>query len=60
MAETIKYGEKNNHFYTKEDLLNADSDPVIINYLWENHLNKKVIKYQEEIDKYARINNFIK
>ena len=60
VAETIKYGEKNNHFYTKEDLLNADSDPVIINYLWENHLNKKVIKYQEEMDKYARINNFIK
>ena len=52
--------EKNEHFYTKEDLLNADSDPVIINYLWENHLNKKVIKYQEEMDKYARINNFIK
>ena len=59
VAQTIKYGEKNNHFYTKEDLLNADSDPVIVNYLWENQLNKKVKKYEDEKDKYAKINGFI-
>ena len=56
VAETMKYGEKNNHLYTKEELLNADSDPVIINYLWENKLGKKVKKYEDEIEKYAKIN----
>ena len=56
VAETMKYGEKNNHFYTKEDLLNADSDPVIINYLWEKKLEKKVKKYEDEIEKYTKIN----
>ena len=58
VAETLKYGEKNNHFYTKEDLLSADSDPVIINYLWENQLGKKVKRYEEEKEKYAKINSF--
>ena len=56
VAETLKYGEKNNHFYTKEDLLNADSDPVIVNYLWENKLGMKNKKYEEEIEKYTKIN----
>ena len=50
--------EKNEHFYTKEDLLNADSDPYIINYLWENKLGKNVKKYNEDKNKYAKINNF--
>ena len=59
VAETFEYGEKNNHFYTKEDLLSADSEPVIINYLWDNQLNKKVKKYEEEKNKYAKINGFI-
>ena len=58
VAETLKYGEKNIHFYTKEDLLSADSDPVIINYLWENQLGKKVKRYEEEKEKYAKINSF--
>ena len=60
VAETMKYGEKNNHFYTKEDLLAADGEPFIVNYLWENQLNKKVKKYEEEKDKYAKINSFKK
>ena len=58
VAETFKYGEKNNHFYTKEDLLIADSEPVIVNYLWDNQLNKKVKKYEDEKDRYANINGF--
>ena len=56
----MKYGEKNNHFYTKEDLLSADGEPFIVNYLWENQLNKKVKKYEEKKDKYAKINCFKK
>ena len=58
VAETMKYGEKNNHFYTKEDLLSADSDPFVVNYLWENQLGKKVKKYEDEKEKYAKINGF--
>ena len=58
VAETFKYGEKNNHFYTKEDLLRADSEPVIVNYLWDNQMNQKVKKYEEEKAKYAKINGF--
>ena len=54
----MKCDEKNDHFYTKEDLLNADSDPYIINYLWENKLGKNVKKYNEDKNKYAKINNF--
>ena len=50
--------EKNEHFYTKEDLLNADSDPYIINYLWEKKLGKIVQKYNDDKSKYAKINNF--
>ena len=60
VAETMKYGEKNNHFYTKEDLLSADGEPFIVNYLWENQLNKKVKKYEEEKDKYEKINSLKK
>ena len=58
VAETLKYGDKNNHFYTKEDLLSADSDPFIVNYLWEKQLGKKVKKYEEELEKYSKINGF--
>ena len=56
VGEAMKYGETNNHFYTKEDLLNADNDPVIVNYLWDCQLNKKIQKYEEEKNKYAKIN----
>ena len=54
--QTLKYGEKYNHFYTKEDLLSADSDAFIINYLWDKELGKKVEKYEEELEKYCKIN----
>jgi len=58
VEKMMKCDEKNDHFYTKEDLLNADSDPYIINYLWENKLGKNVKKYNEDKNKYAKINNF--
>ena len=56
VEQTLKYGEKYNHFYTKEDLLSADSDAFIINYLWDKELGKKVEKYEEELEKYSKIN----
>jgi hypothetical protein len=40
VIETLKIGEKYNHFYTKEELIKADDDPVIIHYAWEKQLNK--------------------
>ena len=58
-AESIKYGEKSNHFYTKEELLSADSDPYIINYVWDIQLKKKPKKYEEEKETYAKLNGFI-
>ena len=58
-AESIKYGEKSNHFYTKEELLAADSDPFIINYVWDIQTNKKPKKYEEEKETYAKLNGFI-
>jgi uncharacterized protein YxeA len=58
-AESIKYGEKSNHFYTKEELLSADSDPYIINYVWDIQLNKKPKKLEEEKESYAKLNGFI-
>ena len=59
-SEMLKYGNKNNNFYKKEDLLNADNDPIIVNYCFENQLGKKVKKYEDEKVKYAKINDFIK
>ena len=59
VSEAFKYGEKNNHFYSKEDLLSADGDPLIINYVWEAQLGKKPKKYEEEKEKFAKLNGFI-
>jgi len=59
VSEAFKYGEKNNHFYSKEDLLSADGDPFIINYVWEAQLGKKPKKYEEEKETFAKLNGFI-
>ena len=59
VSEAFKYGEKNNHFYSKEDLLAADGDPFIINYVWEAQLGKKPKKYEEEKETFAKLNGFI-
>ena len=58
VAEAMKYSEKNNHFYSKSDLLAADGDPVIINYTWEKQLNKKPKKYEECKEALAKLNGF--
>ena len=55
VTETLKLSEKNNHFYTKEDLVEADNDPVIIHYSWEKQLNKVVKKYEEDKTFYAKL-----
>ena len=55
MQQTIKMGEKNNHFYTKEELLEADQDPVIVHYYWDQALNKVIVKYEEEKRNYAKL-----
>ena len=48
VMETLKQGEKFNHFYTKDELKEADNDPVIIQYAWEKQLNKVVKKYEDD------------
>ena len=58
VAEAMKYSEKNNHFYSKTDLLTADGDPVITNYVWEKQLSKKPKKYQEQKEMLAKLNGF--
>ena len=55
VVETLKIGEKYNHFYTKEELIKADDDPVIIHYAWEKQLNKTVKKYEEDKNFYAKL-----
>ena len=55
IIETLKQSEKYNHFYTKEDLINADNDPVIIQYAWEKQLDKKVLKYEEDKNFYGKL-----
>jgi len=55
VIETLKIGEKYNHFYTKEDLIKADNDPYIIHYAWEKQLNKTVKKYEEDKSFYANL-----
>ena len=57
-AEAMKYSEKYNHFYSKEDLLAGDTDPFIINYLYESELGKKPKKYEEEKESYMKMNGF--
>ena len=55
MDQTLKIGSRNNHFYTKEELIKADDDPVIIHYAWEKQLNKTVKKYEEDKNFYAKL-----
>jgi len=55
MLQTIKMGEKNNHFYSKEELLEADNDPVIVQYYWDKLLNKVIAKYEEEKKNYGKL-----
>ena len=55
VIETLKVGEKYNHFYSKEDLIKADEDPFIIHYAWEKQLNKTVKKYEEDKNFYAKL-----
>ena len=54
-TETLKQSEKNIHIFTKEELLQADTDPVIIHYAWEKQLNKVVKKYEDDKEFYANI-----
>lgn len=55
VVEALKIGERNNHFYTKEDLIEADNNPIIIHYAWEKQLNKVVKKYEEDKKFYAQL-----
>ena len=56
VSEAMKYSEKNNHFYTKDELISADSDPFIVNYYWDKQLGKKNKKYEEEIESLKKLN----
>ena len=51
----MKLSEKNNHFYTKQELIEADQDPVIINYSFDKQLNKESKKYREDISFYSNL-----
>ena len=55
VTEALKLGEKNNHFYTKEELVEADNDPVIIHYAWDTQLNKVIKKYEDDKNFYAKL-----
>ena len=55
VAEALKLGEKNNHFYTKEELIEADNDPVIIHYAWDTQLNKVIKKYEDDKNFYTKM-----
>ena len=55
VIETLKQSEKNNHIYTKLELMEADNDPVIIHYAWEKQLNKTVKKYEDDKKAYGQI-----
>ena len=55
MEQTLIIGGRNNHFYTKEELIEADKDPVIIHYAWDRYLFKTVKKYEEEKMFYANL-----
>ena len=58
VSEAMKYSEKNNHFYSKSDLLSADGDPVIVNYYWDKQLGKKPKRYEEQKEAMAKLNGF--
>ena len=55
VSEFMKLSEKNNHFYTKQELIEADQDPVIINYSFDKQLNKESKKYREDISFYSNL-----
>ena len=55
MEQTLNLGNKNNHFYTREELIEADKDPVIIHYIWDRHLNKVIKKYEEDKEFYGKL-----
>ena len=55
VSETLKQSEKNIHIFTKEELMEADNDPVIIHYAWEKQLNKVVKKYEDDKKFYANM-----
>lgn len=55
MEQTLNIGSKNNHFYTREELIEADNDPVIIHYIWDRHLNKIIKKYEEDKEFYGNL-----
>ena len=59
MVEMLKNGFKNNHFYTKEELIDADENPVIIHYAWDRYLNKTISKYEEAKNFYAKLSGLI-
>ena len=59
MKENLRLGEKNNHFYTKDELTEADKDPVIIHYHWDKELNKVIVNYEEEKKKNANLAGLI-
>ena len=55
MDQTLKIGSRNNHFYTKEELIEADKDPVIIHYAWDRYLLKTIDKYEKDKQFYANL-----
>ena len=55
MKKVLKMGNRNNHFYTKEELIEADKDPVIIHYAWDRYLQKNVDKYEKEKQFYGNL-----
>ena len=55
MEQTLKIGSRNNHFYNKEELIEADKDPVIIHYAWDRYLHKTIKKYEEDIQFYGNL-----
>ena len=55
MEQNLKIGSRNNHFYTKEELIEADRDPVIIHYAWDRYLYKTVDKYEKEKQFYSNL-----
>ena len=59
MVEMLRNGFKNNHFYTKEELIDADENPVIIHYAWDRYLNKTISKYEEAKNFYAKLSGLI-
>ena len=55
MDQTLKIGNRNNHFYSKEELIEADNDPVIIHYAWDRYLQKTIKKYEEDKQFYGNL-----